>query len=67
MYVTLLPLIFLLIMTVFALIIQLQGFYQDEKYFLFFLDIVVLVAAVWIILEATATLSKVNKENKQQG
>ncbi|AVJ55792.1 carbon starvation protein A [Idiomarina sp. OT37-5b] len=67
MYVTLLPLIFLLIMTVFALIIQLQGFYQDEKYFLFFLDIVVLVAAVWIILEATATLSKVSKENKQQG
>ena len=67
MYVTLLPLIFLLIMTVFALIIQLQGFYQDQKYFLFFLDIVVLVAAVWIILEATATLSKVNKENKQQG
>lgn len=67
MYVTLLPLIFLLIMTVFALIIQLQGFYQDEKYFLFFLDIVVLVAAIWIILEATATLSKVSKENKQQG
>lgn len=67
MYVTLLPLIFLLIMTVFALIIQLQGFYQDEKYFLFFLDIVVLVAAVWIILEATATLSKVSKENRQQG
>ena len=64
MYVTLLPLIFLLIMTVFALIIQLQGFYQDEKYFLFFLDIVVLVAAIWIILEATATLSKVSKENR---
>lgn len=64
MYVTLLPLIFLLIMTVFALIIQLQDFYQQEKYFLFFLDIVVLVAAIWIILEATATLSKVNKENK---
>ncbi|MGM0525528.1 MAG: carbon starvation CstA family protein [Pseudomonadota bacterium] len=65
MYVTLLPLIFLLIMTVFALIIQLQGFYEDQDYFLFFLDIVVLVAAIWIILEATATLSRVSKENKR--
>lgn len=64
MYVTLLPLIFLLIMTVFALVIQLQGFYQQEKYFLFFLDIVVLIAAIWIILEASSTLSKVSKENK---
>lgn len=67
MYVTLLPLIFLLIMTVFALVIQLQGFYEQEKYFLFFLDIVVLIAAIWIILEATATLSKVSKENKAAG
>lgn len=65
MYVTLLPLIFLLIMTVFALIIQLQGFYEKQEYFLFCLDIVVLIAAVWIILEATATLSKVSKENKK--
>lgn len=64
MYVTLLPLIFLLIMTVFALVIQLQDFYAAEKYFLFFLDIVVLIAAIWIILEASATLSKVHKENK---
>lgn len=65
MYVTLLPLIFLLIMTVFSLIIQLQTFYQTDNYFLFFLDIVVLIAAIWIILEASATLSKIGKENRK--
>ncbi|WP_404402749.1 carbon starvation protein A [Idiomarina seosinensis] len=65
MYVTLLPLIFLLIMTVFALIIQLQTFYLQQNYFLFFLDIVVLIAAIWIILEASATLSKVRKEHSK--
>jgi len=64
MYVTLLPLIFLLIMTVFALFIQLKGFYMQENWFLFGLDIVVLVAAVWIALEATSALSNLKKEQK---
>ena len=64
MYVTLLPLIFLLIMTVFALFIQLKGFYMEENWFLFGLDIVVLIAAVWIALEATSALSNLKKEQK---
>ena len=64
MYVTLLPLIFLLIMTVFALFIQLKGFYMEKNWFLFGLDIVVLIAAVWIALEATSALSNLKKEQK---
>ncbi|ASG65893.1 carbon starvation protein A [Idiomarina piscisalsi] len=66
MYYTLLPLIFLLIMTVFALIVQLKGFYDKGDWFLLSLDLVVLVAAIWIALEASASLSKIKKEQKAE-
>jgi len=62
MYVTLLPLLFLLFMTIFALIIQLQSFYAKADWFLFGLDLVVLIAAIWIALEAGATLKRVRSE-----
>ncbi|MBF39472.1 MAG: carbon starvation protein A [Idiomarinaceae bacterium] len=66
MYYTLLPLIFLLIMTVFALIVQLKGFYDKGDWFLLSLDLVVLVAAIWIALEASVSLSKIKKEQKAE-
>ncbi|MCK7458681.1 carbon starvation CstA family protein [Idiomarina aminovorans] len=66
MYYTLLPLIFLLIMTVFALIVQLKGFYDSGDWFLMGLDLVVLVAAIWIALEASAGLTKLRKAQKAQ-
>ncbi|EKE84711.1 carbon starvation protein A [Idiomarina xiamenensis] len=61
-YYTLIPLVFLLIMTILALLIQLKGFYNDANWFLFGLDIVILVAAIWIALEAAATMVRVRKE-----
>lgn len=64
MYYTLIPLIFLLIMTVFALIVQLKDFYNSGDWFLMGLDLVVLVAAIWIALEASAGLTKIRKEQK---
>jgi carbon starvation protein len=62
-YYTLIPLVFLLVMTIFALLIQLKGFYNDENWFLFGLDGVILVAAICIALEAAATMVRVRKEN----
>ena len=64
MYVTLLPLIFLLVMTIYALLIQLMSFYQKSDWFLFSLDLVVLIAAIWIALEASSTLTRLRRENK---
>lgn len=66
MYYTLIPLVFLLIMTVFALIVQLKDFYNSGDWFLMGLDLVVLVAAIWIALEASAGLSKIRKEQRAQ-
>ncbi|MGX5914904.1 carbon starvation CstA family protein [Aliidiomarina sp. Khilg15.8] len=63
-YYTLIPLVFLLIMTVFALVLQLKTFYAAGDWFLFSLDLVVLVAAILIALECGATLSRLRKESK---
>ncbi|RUO23845.1 carbon starvation protein A [Aliidiomarina minuta] len=61
-YFTLIPLVFLLIMTVMALLLQLRTFYAAGDWFLFGLDLVVLVAAIFIALECAATLSRLRTE-----
>ncbi|MBR9906681.1 MAG: carbon starvation protein A [Gammaproteobacteria bacterium] len=64
MYVTLIPLLFLLVMTIYALLIQLMGFYHKSDWFLFSLDLVVLIAAIWIALESAGVLTRLVRENK---
>lgn len=58
---TLAPLVFLLAMTLFALLMQLKNFYQKEDWFLLGLDLVVLVAALLVTLECTAALKRAFK------
>ncbi len=58
MWFTLLPLCFLLLMTVLALVLQLKTFFEQENYFLLGLDIVVLVAAILVALECAAALKR---------
>ncbi|EKE77537.1 carbon starvation protein A [Gallaecimonas xiamenensis] len=53
---TMAPLIFLLVMTLAALLLQLKGFYDQQKWFLLGLDVVVLVAAILVTLECAAVL-----------
>jgi carbon starvation protein len=49
----LVPMVFLLVMTVWALIIQLGEFWDaDERWILVPLDVVILVLALWLIVEA---------------
>lgn len=50
------PLAFLLLMTLAALLIQLRGFYLKQDWFLFGLDLVVLVAAILVTLECVSAL-----------
>ncbi len=58
---TLAPLVFLLVMTLFALLIQLKSFYEKQDWFLLALDLVVLVAALLVTLECTAALKRAFK------
>ena len=55
---TLGPLVFLLVMTLLALLIQLKSFYDKQDWFLLGLDLVVLVAALLVTLECAAALRK---------
>ncbi len=59
---TLLPLTFLLLMTVWALLVQLRQFYSQGNYLLVVMDLVILGAAIWVILEAMAALNRARKE-----
>ncbi|WP_428821128.1 carbon starvation CstA family protein [Microbulbifer sp. MCCC 1A16149] len=61
-WITLVPLVFLLMMTLAALLIQLNEFYRKEDWFLLSLDLVVLVAAILVTLECVAAFRKTEKQ-----
>lgn len=50
------PLVFVLIVSVYALIIQAGQFFSQQNWLLFTLDIIVLVAALWTVLEAVIAM-----------
>ncbi len=54
---TAVPLAFLLTMSVYALLVQLGQFYRQENWLLLGMDIVILLAALWVALEAVIAMS----------
>ena len=55
---TFIPFLFLLTMTVWALGLQLRGFYDNGQFFLAGLDFVILVTAIWVALESFSAFQK---------
>ncbi|EZQ20067.1 carbon starvation protein CstA [Halopseudomonas bauzanensis] len=55
---TLVPLCFVLVMTVIALILQVRTFYEQGNYFLLVLDIVVLIASILVAMECASALKR---------
>lgn len=55
---TLAPLSFLLVMTVFALLIQLKTFYTDGNWLLITMDIIILIATILVTFESLSVLRK---------
>ena len=53
-----LPLLFLLVMSLFALIVQLGQFYANGEWLLLVLDVIILVAALWVIVEAAGAVAR---------
>lgn len=53
---TMLPMAGLVVMTIAALLIQLADFYREGNWFLLGMDALILVAAVFVILETTTAL-----------
>ncbi|MFI7483693.1 carbon starvation protein A [Kocuria sp. M1R5S2] len=57
----LLPLLFLLVMSVYALIVQMRQFYDTQNWFLLVLDVIILIAAVWVIFESFIAMNQARK------
>jgi carbon starvation protein len=52
------PLVFLLTMTVWSLFVNLQAFLAEPDYLLLVLDVIILVLALWLIVEAAAAMNR---------
>ena len=63
---TLVPLTFLLVMTVIALIIQLRTFYDQGNLLLVATDLLILGATIWVALEALSALIKAKRGRGQR-
>lgn len=55
------PLTFVLIMSVLALLVQMGTFWQDRNWLLLVLDVIILVAAVWVIVEAVGAMVRASR------
>ncbi|NCJ08210.1 carbon starvation protein A [Synechococcales cyanobacterium C] len=63
---TLVPLVFVLLMTVSSLLLQLGDFWSKQDYFLLGLDTLILVAAIWVVLEAAFVFNRARMEARIQ-
>ena len=55
------PLVFVAIVSVYALIIQLGTFFSTQNWLLLVLDVIILVCALWVIVEAVAAMNRARK------
>ncbi len=55
---TLVPLVFLLAMSIYALLVQMGQFYRAENWLLLGMDVIILIAALWVTLEAIIAMCK---------
>jgi len=61
---TLAPLTFLLVMAVFALILQLKTFYTDGNWLLIVMDIIILIATIMVTFESFSVLRREWKQHR---
>ncbi|WP_299038484.1 carbon starvation protein A [uncultured Pseudokineococcus sp.] len=54
----LVPLVFVLVMSVFAAVVQLGTFYASGSWLLLGLDAVIIVAALWVVVEAAIAMAR---------
>lgn len=53
-----LPLLFILVVSLWAMVIQLAQFFSDGEWLLFGLDVIILLAGVWVAVEAFAAMNR---------
>jgi carbon starvation protein len=64
---TLIPMIFMVIMTGWAMLMNIQTFHKTHNQLLFVIAIIVFILMVWLIIEAIVAIHKAKRAHKQQG
>lgn len=54
----LVPLLFVLVVSLYALIIQMGSFFAERNWLLLVLDVIILIAALWVVLESAIALQR---------
>jgi len=62
---TLVPLVFIMVMSVWALLLQLVDFYRQGNWFLIVVDVLILVATIAVMLESIAAFNRVKREQRE--
>ncbi|PAT06337.1 carbon starvation protein A [Corynebacterium hadale] len=58
----LIPLVFVTLMSLWAAVLQLRTLFEAGNWLLLGIDVVIIVAAVWVVVEAVASISKARHE-----
>jgi len=58
----LIPMVFVGLMTLYALVVQLGQFYSEKNWLLFGMDLVILVASLWVITTALGAIGRARRE-----
>ncbi|MEW1980248.1 carbon starvation protein A [Citricoccus sp. NPDC079358] len=58
----LIPLVFVAIVSVYALIIQLGTFFSTQNWLLLVLDVIILICALWVIVESVAAMNRARRD-----
>ncbi|GAB2510315.1 Carbon starvation protein A [Corynebacterium atrinae] len=58
----LIPLVFVLVVSLWAAIVQVRGFYDAQNWLLLFLDIVIIICAIWVTIEAFSAMNRARNE-----
>lgn len=58
----LIPLVFVLFMSLWAAVVQLQSFWEAQNWLLLAIDVIILVSAIWVTVEAFAAMRRARTE-----
>lgn len=56
------PLVFVTIMSLWAALLQLKSLFTDANWLLFGMDVVIVIASIWVIVESIGAISNARKE-----
>ena len=61
----LIPMAFVLVMSLYAALVQVFGFYEDGEWLLFTLNVIILVAGSWVLVESIIAMLTARKAEKE--